>query len=61
MMLVKLSPVTPSTLLDEDFHMELGEGAETYEGVDLPCYQTCKLECGHHQIYPFRMLHEWVY
>lgn len=47
-MLVKLSPVSPSTLLDEDFHLELGEG------VDLPRCQTCKFECGCNRVYPFK-------
>lgn len=31
----------------------VGVGRPIYKRVDLPCCQTCKLECGGHCIYPF--------
>lgn len=37
-----------------------GEGG-AYEIVNLPCCQTCELECRHHRIYLFWVLKETVY
>lgn len=51
--LVKLLLVSSSILLVEYFDVKVGEGGGGYEIVDLPCCQTCELECRHNRIYLF--------